>query len=456
LSAQRLRDDVRRILPLAWPVFVGQIAVLAFSTVDTLLVARYAALDLAALAVGAAAYVTVFITLMGTVLAVGPIVGQLFGAKRLPDAGAELQQGVWLALALAVLGDVLLLFPQPFLWVSDASPEVAGKVRGYLTALAFSLPAALLFTVYRGFNVAVSRPKAVMALQLGGLALKVPLSVLLVFGAQPIGLPALGVTGCGIATAIVMWTQALIAFAVLRRDTFYAPFRPWGRGLPRPDPASLKALLRLGVPMGVSIGIEVTGFTFMAFFISRLGEVPVAGHQIAANVVALLFMMPLALGNATGTLVAQRIGAGDLPDARDLGWHGLQFGTALAAAVGGAVFLAREPLVALYTGDAAIARAALPLVAWVALFHTGDAAQAIAAFVLRAYRIATVPVIIYASAIWGIGLGGGYLLAFDPLGVAPASVQAAPGFWAAATAGLIVAAVGLVAFLAWVQRRRSR
>jgi MATE family multidrug resistance protein len=455
LSAQRLRDDVRRILPLAWPVFVGQIAVLAFSTVDTVLVAHYAALDLAALAVGAAAYVSVFITLMGTVLAVGPIVGQLYGAKRLPDAGAQLQQGVWLALALAALGDVLLLFPQPFLWLADAPPEVAGKVRGYLTALACSLPAALLFTVYRGFNVAVSRPKAVMALQLGGLALKVPLSVLLVFGADGIGLPALGVTGCGIATAIAMWTQALIAFAVLRRDAFYAPFRLWGHGLPRPDRASLKALLRLGVPMGVSIGIEVTGFTFMAFFISRLGAVPVAGHQIAANVVALLFMMPLALGNATGTLVAQRIGASDPPDARGLGWHGLQFGTALGAAVGGAVFLAREPLVALYTADASIAAAALPLVAWVALFHTADAAQAIAAFVLRAHRIATVPVIIYASAIWGIGLAGGYLLAFDPLGVAPASVRAAPGFWAAATAGLAVAAVGLVMLLAWVQRRRA-
>lgn len=448
--------SVRHIVPLAWPVFIGQVAVLAFSTVDTVLVARHSALDLAALAVGAAAYITVFISLMGVVLAVGPIVGQLYGAKRNAQAGAQLHQGIWLALVLTALGSTLLLFPQPFLWLSDAPPEVATKVRGYLAALALSLPAALLFTAYRGFNTAVSRPKAVMALQLGGLALKIPLSALLVFGAPALHVPALGVVGCGIATVIAMWCTAFAAYFVLRRDRFYVPFELWGRGLHRPDRRALGALLKLGVPMGLAIGIEVTGFTFMAFFISRLGPMPVAGHQIAANLVALLFMMPLALANATATLVAQRVGAGELPEARRLGWHGMQFGVALGALVGAAVFIAREPILGLYTDNALIIAAALPLVAWVALFHTGDAAQAIAAFVLRAYHIATVPVMIYASAIWGIGLGGGYLLAFDPLGIAPPALQGARGFWIAATAGLAVAGVALTSFLAWVLRQQRQ
>lgn len=448
--------SVRRIVPLAWPVFIGQVAVLSFSTVDTVLVARHSALDLAALAVGAAAYITVFIALMGVVLAVGPIVGQLYGAKRFAEAGAQLHQGIWLALVLTALGSALLLFPHPFLWLAQATPEVAGKVRGYLGALALSLPAALLFTAYRGFNVALSRPKAVMALQLGGLALKVPLSVLFVFGSEPLSVPALGVVGCGIATAIAMWSQAIVAYLVLRRDRFYAPFDLWGRGLHRPDRRALAALLRLGIPMGLAIGIEVTGFTFMAFFIARLGATPVAGHQIAANLVALLFMMPLALANATSTLVAQRIGAGDARDARRLGWHGMQFGTALAALVGGAVFVAREPIIGLYTDNPLIVAAALPLVAWVALFHTGDAAQTIAAFVLRAYRIATVPLVIYASAIWGIGLAGGYVLAFDTLGLAPPALHGARGFWIAATAGLAVAGVALGLFLLWVLRQQRR
>ena len=187
-------------------------------------------------------------------------------------------------------------------------------MRGYLAGLAFALPSALLFTAFRGFNTAVSRPKIVMALQLGALLLKLPLNALLVFGhtfATPLGelrVPAFGAPGCGIATAIVMACQLAAAWAVLRRDPFYERFGLRTGRLAPPHRASLVALLRLGVPMGLSIGIEVTGFTFMAFFIARIGATPVAGHQIAVNMISLMFMVPLALANATSTLVAQRIG----------------------------------------------------------------------------------------------------------------------------------------------------
>jgi multidrug resistance protein, MATE family len=451
-----LRHDVQRMLPLAWPLFIGQLAVLGFGTIDTVLVARHSPNDLAALAVGGASYITVFIGLMGVVLAISPTVGQLFGAKRLHEAGRQVWQALWLALACAVLGCTVLAFPAPFLALSKAGPEVAEKVRGYLLALAVALPASLLFTVYRGFNNAVSRPKAVMALQLGGLALKVPLSLALVSGVPALGIPALGVVGCGIATALAMWAQTLAAAVLLTRDPFYRRFDLLARDVRRPHGPSIRALLRLGVPMGLGIGVEVTGFAFMAIFISRLGATPVAGHQIAANLVSLLFMLPLALGNAASTLVAQRIGAGDLGDARRLCWHGLQFGVGMAALVGAAVFFGRQQVLQLYTDNPAVVAAALPLLAWVALFHTVDAAQAVAAFVLRAWRIATVPTLIYVLALWGVGLGGGYVLAFNMGGEVPIAWQGARGYWIASTTGLTLSALGLVALLAWVLHQQGK
>ena len=445
-----LAHSARRIAPLAWPVFVGQVSVLAFATVDTMLVARSSAVDLAALAVGGAVYITVFIGFMGVLLALSPIVGQLYGAGRAEEAGRQVHQALWVSLALGLLGSLLLAFPHPFLALSRAGPEVAEKVRGYLLALAFSLPASLLFTIYRAFNVAVSRPKAVMLIQVAALALKVPLSAALVFGVPALGLPALGVEGCGIATAIAMWSQVAAAVWVLRGDPFYRSFKLWGRGLDRPDGHALKQLLKLGLPLGASILVEVSGFAFMAIFISRLGTTPVAGHQIAVNLVSLVFMMPLALGNATSTLVAQHIGAGRMDEAHRLGWHGLLIGCGLASLVGVALFLAREPVLRLYTGDAAVIAAALPLLAWVAVFHVADAAQTIAAFVLRAYKITVIPVLIYVAALWGVGLGGGYLLAFDLSGSVPLSLQGAPGFWIAATTGLVLAGLALSVFQLWV------
>ncbi len=434
-GAPRIRfiDSVRRLVPQAWPVLVGQLAVMMFSTVDTLVMGRVGAQDLAALAVGAAAYVSVFVGLMGIVFAVGPIAGRQYGAGHLPESGQTFVQAQWLALLLCVPGLAVLCFPDPFIWLAQLDTAQAAKVRAYTQAEALALPAALLFAAFRGFSTAVSRPKAVMAMQLTGLAAKVPLTLLLVFGWGPI--PALGVAGCGYATAIAMTSQLLAAQWLLRHDTFYRPFNIPHLWRTRPHMAELWQLVKLGLPMGGSILVEVTGFTFMAFFVARLGATPVAGHQIAVNLVAMMFMTALALATAAGTLVAQHLGAGQKREARITGRHAMTLASLVAAGLGAIVALAREPIVALYTDNPEAAAAALPLLVWVWFFHLGDALQTVAAYVLRAYQVATLPMVIYVVALWGVGIGGGYALAFGP------HAGGAEGFWQAATAGLLTAAL---------------
>ena len=461
MNGATLLENARRIATLAWPLFVGQIAVLAFSTVDTVMVARHSALDLAALAIGASAYISTFIGFSGVVMALGPIASQLYGSGRLVDCGRALQQSIWLALGLSVFGCALLLYPEPFLALSKATPEVAERVRLYLRGLACALPAALLFTAYRAFNIAVSRPKAVMALQLAALALKVPLTALLVFGiawSTPLGelrLPALGALGCGIATAIVAIGQMALAWRVLRRDPFYVRFGLRER-MAGPTRAGIVPLLRLGVPMGLSMVVEVTGFTGMTFLIARSGATAVAGHQIAVNLVSLMYMLPLAIANASGTLVAQRIGADDPAGARRIGWHGIAIGAGAGAVFGLAAYLGRDAITQAYTSNPVILAAALPLLTWVALFHLADATQAVTAFVLRAYRIVTLPLVVNTVALWGVGIGGGFLLAFDRSGRVPAALGGAPGFWAAATLALVVAALALLALQVHTVRRHER
>jgi MATE family multidrug resistance protein len=362
-----------------------------------------------------------------------------------------------MALILSVPGCGLLLWPAPFLAVAQVGPDVEPMVRSYLGALAIALPGSLLFTAFRGFSTAIANTRMVMRLQLSGLALKAPLSALLVFGIGTPGdalhLPGLGVLGCGIATAIALWTQTLLAWRSLRRDPAYARFGVQGRGLGGPDPARLRTHLRLGLPMGLSILIEVTGFTFMAIFIARLGSTAVAGHQIAANLVALMFMMPLSIAQASSALVAQQVGAGEMVRARAMGWHAVGLGAALAALLGGGVFLAREGIARAYTHDLAVIAAATPLLSWVALFHLADALQTVAAFVLRAWHIATAPMVIYALSLWGVGLGGGWWLAFAGGAAGP---QGAPGFWRMATLGLGLASLALLGWLALAGRAAAR
>jgi MATE family multidrug resistance protein len=233
----------------------------------------------------------------------------------------------------------------------------------------------------------------------------------------------------------------LMSIGIWRYDRFYERFR--SDSIQGPRPSSLKELLKLGLPIGLSTVFEITSFTLMAVLIARIGAAAVAGHQIVANLVALLFMVPLSLGIATGVLVAQSLGAGAPRAARRVTRRG--YTVAMTAAVVAAVLLwtLREQIVGLYTTDAAVAAVALSLLGVAAVFHVFDAAQGMGNFVLRGYRQTFWPMVIYGVALWGLGLGGGMWIGFHPTLLGPP--LGAFGFWLAAVAGLGVAAAALVA-----------
>jgi multidrug resistance protein, MATE family len=435
----------RRILRQAWPVLIGQWALVAFGVTDTIIVGHSSPQDLAAMALGASIYASVFIGLMGVVIALTPIIGQHFGARRFHEIGESAMQGLWLALWLTIVGVAAMAFPRVWLVMSAVDETVTSKVGGYLHALSFALPAALVFRVVYALNVAVSRPKVTMTINLVGLAIKVPLTYVLVYG--KFGLPAMGAVGCGIATAVVMWTSCAIALAALSRDPFY---RPFAFRFDRPRWKRQRELLRLGVPTGLSYIVEVTSFTFMTLLAAGLGTHATGGHQIAANLAAFCFMLPLALSVATSALVAQAIGANDAVGARRASRAGLRLAIAIALVVSLSIWLGREQIVAWYTDDADIRRIALTLIGFVAIFHCFDALQGMSGFVLRAYKHAVAPMLVYTVSLWGFGLVGGWWVAFHPLfGHGPFGVE---GLWGAATAALGLAAFVLLAWMLRVSR----
>jgi MATE family multidrug resistance protein len=440
-----------KIITLAWPLFIGQIALIANGVMDTVMTARFSATDLAALALGFSIYISVFIGLSGVLQALLPIVGQHFGAKRYAAIGHEVKQALWLALFLSIIGSVILYFAPAFLVFADASPELTEKATLYLRIEATALPATLAFRVYASLNTAISRPKMVMMIQVLGLLLKIPLNALFIFGYW--GMPAMGGPGCALATSVIAWLMVLVCWMSVRAAPYYQTFKLFNTGWVKPAWASQKALLVLGIPMGLSYFIEVTGFTLMAIFIARLGDTAVAGHQITANMGAVLYMLPLALGSATGTLVAQSIGAGQLMTAQKMSGAGIRLAAISAVVTGCAVWLLREQIVHAYTPDPVIYSAAIPLFVYIAFYQLFDGIQVTTAFVLRAYKIAIIPTLIYAIALWGVGLGGGYLIGLDPFNIMPNALKGASGFWFANSASLAIVAVLLLGYLRIIQRR---
>lgn len=440
-SARGFLYYIRETLRQAWPVLISAWASMAFGVMDTAMAGHASAADLQAMSLAVSIYITIFVGLMGVIHALIPIIGQHYGAKRFLEVGRAWGQGVWLALGLSVIGAIAMLFPNVWLSLSgDVEPAVRDGVTWYLRALVIALPASLVFRAIYALGTAVSRPKVVMMINLASIGVKALFNWLLIFG--ELGLPALGAAGAGLSTAITAWFSLAAGLWILHHDKFFRQFRP---RLDRPRWTDLKELLRLGIPMGGSYLVEVCAFSFIALLVAREGMYVTGGHQITSNLVALCYMLPMSVGIASASLTAQAIGAQDMTRARQTGLAGLTITLVGAMVTISLVLGARAPILAVYTDNVQVAAVAAALLQIVPYFHICDAMQCINSYLLRAYKVAVIPLLMQIVALTGIGLVGGWWLGFGPLAGAlqPLIDLIMPGAPTGASSMWIMAAIGL-------------
>jgi multidrug resistance protein, MATE family len=425
-------------------VLVGQLAVMAFGVADTMIAGRYSDQALAALSVGSAIYISVYVGLIGVVQALLPIWAELRGAGKHEAVGRSLRQSLYLSSAIIVVGMAALLFPGPLLRWAQVPDLMQAEVQHYLDVLALAFAPALLFRVYSSFNQSLGKPLLVTWLQIGALVVKIPLSIWLVAGGG--GVQPMGAAGCAWATLVVNYLLLLLALIMLRTQSLYGPYHLW-RAVEPPDWNHIGRFLRLGVPAGLSYLVEVTSFTLMAVFIARLGTTASASHQIAASVATVLYMMPLSMAIASSARVSFWLGAGQAQRAQSVVVLALQLTGAYAVFLALGIFLARSLIPGWYSDSPEVKAAASALLAWVAFYHLADAAQAVCAFLLRCYRVTFMPLVLYSVGLWGLGLFGGYRLTYAGL-AGYESMQTAMGFWAASTVAIALVA-GSFLLLLW-------
>ncbi len=430
-------SEFKTISRHAGTVLVGQLATMAFGVTDTIVAGRHAETSLAALSVGSAIYMSVYVALMGVLQALLPVWAELNGARKPRQLGFSFRQSLYLCAALMAFGMAILLQPAALLDWAEVPAPLRGEVLAYLGVLALALPPALLFRLYSTLNQSLGKPLLVTWLQIGSLAVKVPLSIWFAFGGA--GLEARGAVGCALATLVVQCLMLAVAIWLLRTRALYRPYRLWRRP-ERPHGATLAAFARVGIPSGLTILVEVTSFTLMALFVARLGTTAAASHQIAANLAAVLYMVPLAIGIATSARTSYWLGADQPRQARHAVAVGFLLVLACAVLLAGLLIGVREPLAGLYARSPEVIALAVPLLVWAAAFHLFDGLQALGVFVLRCFRITLTPFLIYGVLLWGLGLFGGYRLAYHGLGPWPA-MQTPAAFWIAGMVALTLAAL---------------
>ena len=437
------KGELKTISQHAGSVLAGQLAVMAFGIADTVIAGRYSDTALAALSVGSALYISVYVGLIGIVQALLPIWAEMLGAGQRHAVGTSVRQSLYLCAIITAVGMAALAFPAPLLLWAEVPTALLGDVRSYLTVLACAFAPALLFRIYGAFNQSLGKPLMVTSLQVLALAVKIPLSIWLVAGGA--GVEPMGVVGCAWATLIVNYFLLALALVMLRTQQIYAPFALWKR-MERPDWRQIGSFFRLGLPGGMAYLVEVTSFTLMALFMARLGTEASASHQIAASIAGALYMMPLSLAIAASGRISFWLGAGDAEKAKALVFLTLKLTALTSIAVSAIILIAREILAGWYSGTPAIVLQASSLLVWVAFYHVADSVQAVSAFLLRCYRVTLAPLAIYGVLLWGLGLWGGYQLTYTGWSGFPAT-GSTHTFWLASTMAIGLVASSLVLLL---------
>ena len=430
--------EARAIGHLAGPLIVTQLAQMAVMTTDVILLGRYSRTALAAAAIGNTVFYCAWLIGGGPALAVAPMIAQLRGLDPDDKEGVRAcaRMGLWAVLAISAPMMVVLWQGKWILLALHQDPVLADNAGKFLRMLSLELPFALGFQVVRGFTTAVGRPRAGMWVMAATIGFNALVGWTLIFG--HFGFPRLGIVGSGLATAMSgLFSFVALAFMV-RADPVLRAYRLFHR-FDDLVADKLAEVLRLGLPIGLTLIFEAMLFNVMTLVMGTFGVVSLAAHQIALNVASITFMVPLGLGMAATVRVGLAAGAGDAHGARRAGFAGMVLGVGFITLCGAAMALFGRPIAQLYVGGqaaedlAVIAMAALFLKV-AAAFQVFDALQVVAAQSLRGLKDAHAPMFI---------AGGSYWLAGAPACLPLAFTFGLKGFgiWIGLALGLAVAAV---------------
>lgn len=441
--------EVRATLSLAWPLVITNLAQVALGLTDVIMMGWLGADALAAGALATNLNFAFVILGIGLLTATAPLIASELGRNRhaVREVRSTVRQGMWSAIIVAVPCWFVLWHGEAILILLGQQPHLAAEAGHYLRTLMWSNLPFFGYLVLRNFVSALERPRMATVVGLLGVGVNALLVWALMFG--KFGLPALGLTGAGIGTTlanIFLFVGLATVISVDRRFRRYHLFgRFWRADWPR-----FRHIWRLGVPIALTIGFEVTIFNASALLMGLISATSVAAYSIAIQLAAFSFMVPLGIGNAATVRVGRAFGARDWRAATRSGWVAWWLAIAYACCTATLMLTCGRPLVGIFLdlGDPTnqpVIELAVTFLIFAGLFQLVDATQASTSGMLRGLHDTRVPMVLAAIGYWGVALPLGALLAFH-FGLG------GNGIWIGLSAGLAVAAVLLT--LRWIRRTR--
>ena len=434
--------ELRPLLRLAVPVILAEIGWMSMGLVDTLMVGRLGPAAIAATGTGSGVFTAIVIFGMGLMLGLDTLVSQSAGAGRLDDCLRWLHHGV--VLALFVTPAVMVITWVAYLTINawGLNPQIGALARPYLEVIALSAAPLLLYAALRRYLQGIHVVRPVMYALVTANVVNAAANAILIYGR--FGAPALGVTGSAWSTCIARVYMAAFLYIAVRREHRRRgaahPQVPFAVHLQR-----LRQLVALGAPAASQITLEVGVFALATALAARLDPVSSASHQIALNIVSVVFMVPLGLASSGAVRVGHAVGAHDMARARRAGWTALGLGAAIMVLLGLILFAFPRALLIVFTTDERVLAIGSRLLAIAAAFQLFDGTQAVTTGILRGIGDTRTPMVMNVIGHWVLGLPVGYALCFS-------FAWGVTGLWIGLSIGLIFCAVALMA--TWIARTR--
>ena len=435
--------EFRQLAKLSFPILIAQLALAGLGVVDTIMAGQVGTDDLAAIGLGSSILFPAMMLSVGVLIILTTLVAKQFGENNITQIQVFFQQAIWLAIPLGMLIFFLLVNSD---WVLDFLPlsnNVYQLTDDYLFYIAFGLPALSIAFVFRFFWEGLGLTLPTMWISILTILVNVPLNAIFIYGWGPV--EAYGAAGCGIASAITMWIMLLVSIIYAVRSKKITPYLKLNFNLRKMTAPvwknGIEEILSLGIPNTFALLFEVSLFSFIALFIAVLGTDVIAAQQVGVSYTSLLFMIPLSISIVITIRVGHAYGNGSKQKIYIRIYSGLLM--ALIVGVFSAIltYLIREPIVNLFTDDINVIVIAVGLLSIAAIYQVFDAIQVACSGILRGLQNTKTIMQVTFICYWGIGLGGGYLMAFTNIIVEPVGVK---GFWYAIVIGFLTAALILL------------
>lgn len=437
-----MKSELNVLLRLSAPMIATQFFIMGMGFVDTAMSGQYSSLDLAGVAIGGVILWPLFMLFAGVLTALTPMVSQHVGGGRRLAVGALVQQGIWVAMIFGVILFSLVRISEPLLILFDVAPEAVSIAMAYLKAASWGCPAVMLYVTLRYACEGLGQTLLPMLIAGTTLPINAGLNYVLIYGL--FGAPELGGEGCGWATAITMWFELGVMLLVIRR--------PWLRNtglferILKPKLATIKSILQVGLPIGMTMFLEMTVFSLVSLLVGSIGIAAIAANTIGGNLNWFVFVIPMALGSAASIRVGFHVGAKDYARAAKVARLSVLISATYAFLASLVLVLGREVLPRIYTSDPAVLALTAEVLLIVAAYQFFDCTQATLIGALRGYKDTQYPMIISIIGYWFIALPVGTLLGWGLLGWDLGVL----GFWVGLGCG-----VGFVALFAFVRLYRT-